>query len=273
MTKGETPLSVIILTWNSLRWLEPCLGSLLPQVPAGGEVIVIDNGSADGTLEELRSKYRRVRLVANRQNRGVARARNQGFLLARGEFLLLLDVDAVVGPDTLARLLQYARENPGVALVAPRLVGPDGKIQQSCRKYPTLVSKLQRVFRASADRSAPGHDEYDSFESWSEPTDVDYAIGACQLIRRRALAQVGPLDERIFYGPEDVDFCIRLRTAGWRVVTLPTVQVVHWEQRVTRWRFSRLTALHAYGLAYFFWKHRYLWSRSRVYRRLRRAAG
>jgi GT2 family glycosyltransferase len=242
-------------------------------VPADGEVILIDNGSSDGTLEELRSKYPQVRVVANRQNRGVARARNQGFLLAQGEFLLLLDVDAVVSPDSLAQLLQFARENRDVALVAPRLVSPDGMVQRSCRKYPTLASKLQRVLRTSASHRSPGHDEYEQFENWTEPTDVDYAIGACQLIRRQALAQVGPLDERIFYGPEDVDFCLRLRSVGWRVVMLPTVQVVHWEQRVTRWRFSRLTALHAYGLAYFFWKHRYLWSRTRVYRRLQRSTG
>lgn len=266
MISAGVRLSAVLLTWNSRKWLALCLSSLIDGMPADSEIVVIDNGSIDGTWEELRQRYPAVVAIKNERNRGVARARNQGIALSRGRFILFLDIDTVVNPGAIRKLLECAESNPGIGLVAPALVSSDGRLQPSCRRFPTFLSKIQRVI--GPRRDGRNEDEYAEMEDWAGPTEVDYAIGACQLIRRDAVEQVGLLDERIFYGPEDADYCLRLALAGWRIVCLPTATVVHWEQRLTRRRLTRVTWHHLFGLIYYFLKHRYIASREKIYRQI-----
>jgi GT2 family glycosyltransferase len=253
-------LSIIILTWNSRAMLEACLAAL-PAAIAGLaiETIVVDNGSRDGT-DELLTGRPEVLLIRNARNRGVAAGRNQGLRAARGEFVALLDVDTEPAPGAFAVLVEHLRAAPEVALVGPKLLGGDGGLQYSCRRFPTLVDKLLRRLPERWGRSVADDVE---LRWWDHASvrDVDYVIGACQVIRRTAFAEVGLLDERIFYGPEDVDLCLRLHRAGWRVQYVPHAVVVHLERRVTRKLLSALTARHIQGLGYYFWKHGYLLTR------------
>jgi GT2 family glycosyltransferase len=208
-----------------------------------------------------------MQLVVNRFNRGVAPGRNQGMRVTSGEYIILLDDDTVIQPGAFDRLLAYMEEHPTVGLCAPKLVNTDGQLQLTCRRFPTLGDKFARqVPLAFAQRICRKVEMVD----WAHDTvrDVDYVIGACQMLRRRALHEVGLLDERIFYGPEDVDLCLRLHQAGWRVVYHPDAMVVHKERRVARSMFSLLSWKHGWGLGYFFWKHGYLFSRRRVYARM-----
>lgn len=263
-------VSVIILTWNSEKHIAACLASLERGLNAfSSEVIVIDNGSRDQTRSVVREARPDVQLISNPQNRGVAPARNQGIRLAHGDYILILDDDTVVQPGALDCLIRYMEDQPETGLCGPKLVGADGELQFSCRRFPTLIDKLARrlPLPPAAVRKITRESE---MADWDHRTvrSVDYVIGACQIIRRRSLQEVGLFDERIFYGPEDVDMCLRLQQAGWSVVYNPNAVVMHKERRATRSVRSGLTWKHVWGLGYYFWKHRYLLSRKRLYSQL-----
>jgi N-acetylglucosaminyl-diphospho-decaprenol L-rhamnosyltransferase len=253
-------LSIVILTWNSRALLEACLAAL-PAATAtiATEVIVVDNGSRDDTAVVL-ARHPDVVTIRNATNRGVAPGRNQGLRAARGEFVALLDVDTVPAPGSFATLVARLRVARDVGLVGPKLVDPDGHLQYSCRRFPTLLDKVCRRLPASIGRRLVDDVELRWWDH-ARVRPVDYVIGACQVIRRAALDEVGLLDEHIFYGPEDVDFCLRMHRAGWGVEYVPEAVVMHLERRITRKLLSTLTARHVYGLGYFFWKHGYLLTR------------
>ncbi len=264
----QVTVSIIILTWNSEQQIGACLASLdrgLSEFPS--EVIVIDNGSQDQTCAVIREVLPDAQLLCNPENRGVAPARNQGIRLAQGKYVLILDDDTVVQPGALEILIRYMEDRPEVGLCGPKLTGADGKLQLSCRRFPTLIDKLARRLPAILGQEIARKAE---MADWDHRTirEVDYVIGACQVIRRRALQEVGLLDERIFYGPEDVDMCLRMQQAGWRVVYNPKAVIVHKERRMTRLLASGLVWKHIYGLGYYFWKHGYLLSRKRLYAQL-----
>lgn len=264
----EVHVSVVILTWNSERQIVACLASLaqgLCVCPA--EVIVVDNGSQDQTCAVVQNALPSVRLVRNAKNRGVASARNQGVRLARGQYIIVLDDDTIVQPGALDSLVCYMDAQPEVGLCGPKLTAADGSLQFSCRLFPTLADKLARRLPSAAAQKIVSASE---MADWDHNTarEVDYVIGACQVIRRRALHTVGMLDEYIFYGPEDVDLCLRLQQAGWRVVYVPDAVVVHQERRRTNSVWSGLTWKHMRSVGYFFWKHGYLLSRKKLYARI-----
>ncbi|MBI3796938.1 MAG: glycosyltransferase family 2 protein [Deltaproteobacteria bacterium] len=260
--------SVVILSWNSTIVLAPCLASLPQGFSTGAyEVIVVDNGSRGLTPAALLHAFPWVQLVVNRKNRGVAPARNQAIRLTQGEYIILLDDDTLVGPDAFTQLLAYMDTHPDIGLCGPKLVDLQGQLQLSCRFFPTLTDKLARCFPFAFARRLTRAVE---MADWDHKCarEVDYVIGACQVIRRTALAEVGLLDERIFYGPEDIDLCLRMRQAGWRVVYNPAAVVVHRERRVARSFLSRLGWKHLWGVLYYFCKHGYLFSCRRLYAHL-----
>lgn len=260
--------SIVILTWNSTDLLRGCLQSLvaaLTRYPY--EVIVVDNGSRGYTPASLRLEFPWMQLLVNRENRGVAPGRNQGICVAHGEYIILLDDDTVVDPDAFDRLISYLDTHPRVGLCAPKLVGDDGQLHLTCRYYPTLLDKLARQVPCARAQRLRRETELANWDHNSIRA-VDYVIGACQVVRREALIAVGLLDEKIFYGPEDVDFCLRLRQAGWQVIYNPEAVVIHKERRVARSFFSGLSWKHMWGISYYFWKHGYLLSRRKLYRRL-----
>jgi GT2 family glycosyltransferase len=264
-------LSIIILTWNSRDLCMACLGSL----HAAGwlersEVIVVDNGSVDGTAESIENRFPCVQLVRNSFNRGVAPARNQGIRRASGDAILLLDVDTIVAGGAIEAMLAALLE-PNVGIVGPRLTAPDGSIQYTCRRFPTLIGKIGRRVRIPLLEAAVRFEELRQWDHASR-RDVDYVIGACQLIRREVLERVGLLDERIFYGPEDVDFCLRAQLGGWLVTYEPMASFQHLERRVTaRHGLSILTIRHVWALIYFFLKYRYAFSSRRLHLRIDKA--
>jgi N-acetylglucosaminyl-diphospho-decaprenol L-rhamnosyltransferase len=260
--------SIVVLTWNSTDLLRGCLLSL-PQAitTCPYEVLVVDNGSRGYTPASLRFEFPWMQLLVNRDNRGVAPGRNQGIRVAQGEYIILLDDDTAVEPSAFDRLIAYMNTHPRVGLCAPKLTDLEGQLHLTCRFYPTLLDKLARQMPVAKVQQLRRETEMAEWDH-SSIRAVDYVIGACQVIRREALMTVGLLDEKIFYGPEDVDFCLRLRQAGWQVIYNPEAVVIHKERRVARSLFSGLSWKHLWGISYYFWKHRYLFSRQRLYRRL-----
>jgi len=253
-------VSVVIATWNMRDMLRDLLRSVKEKTQGVQyEIIVVNNASTDGTTEMIQSEFPDVKLVQNLRNEGVARARNTGFRIATGRYILLLDADTLLKEDTLGKLVRFADTHPDAGIVGCRLVFPDGNTQPSCRRYPTplalLMRRLARFRFARESRWLRSHEMGD----WDhgETRDVDYVIGACQLIRREALQQVGELDTAIFYGPEDVDFCIRMYRSGWRVYYYPDTSIIHYEQRMTKRKpLSRISFLHLKGIIHLFWKYR-----------------
>ena len=264
----QVTVSIVILTWNSEQQIEACLASLAQGLSAfPSEVIVIDNDSQDETRAVIKKTWSNVQLVCNTENRGVAPARNQGIRLARGEYVVILDDDTVVQPRALDCLIRYLGGQPEVGLCGPKLTDAHGNLHLSCGQFPTLINKLARCMPSIVARKVNHTVE---MADWDHRTirEVDYVIGACQVIRRRALHEVGLYDERIFYGPEDFDMCLRMRQTGWQVVYNPDAVVVHKERRASRSLKSPLLWKHVWGLGYFFYKHGYLLSRRRLYAQL-----
>lgn len=263
VTAAGSRLSVMILTWNSAGKIEPCLEALLQGTRVPDEIIVVENGSKDQTRAVLAMQFPFVRVIENTINLGVARARNQGLAAARGTYVLVLDDDATMQPEALAQLVAVLDANPTVALCGPQLLNTAHEPISANLTFPTLSHKIRRW----------GTVEQRNGSTWDNSIsgrmrEVDYVIGACQLIRRAALDEVGLYDEHIFYGPEDIDFCLRLRQAGWRITLQPAARVIHAEQRIARSIFSPIGRKHAAGLGHYFWKHRYGLSQSRLYKRL-----
>jgi len=273
-------LSILLLVWRDRALLRACLEAIAAaRDNLSLEIIIVENGITLQTEEYQLAETLRVsgdpqglsngtalpiQFIHNSTNRGIAPARNQGLRVARGRYLLLLDVDTRVAPDALANLVRFMDAHPDVGLAGARLQDAQGELQFTCRKLPTVWSKLLRriPLRWAQDALA---DEMLTAYDHRTPRDVDYVIGACQIIRHEAYMQVGALDEQFFYGPEDVDYCIRMWRRGWRVMYVPQAVVTHDEQRLTKQRvISRLSLIHAWSLAHYFWKYRYLFTPPRV---------
>ena len=196
------------------------------------------------------------------ENTGTTYSRNRGLRECSGNYILILDSDAYIGADALRGLRDYLAANPGTGIAAPKLLYESGNFQLSVDRFPTLLHKLARFMFLRKMESYSDNRE-------TEPRDVDYAISACWLIRRDAFDAAGLLDEQIFYSPEDVDYCLQMWEAGYRVTYVPSVSVVHAAQELSRgFRLSKFHFSHLGGL--FYRKHRYFWSLNGLYRRIGR---
>lgn len=252
-------VSVVLISWKMRSLLERMLRTLIHHSShLDMEVICIDNGSHDGTSEMVARDFPSVRLFCNPANRGVAPARNQGIKMARGRYIAILDADMELVEDALGPLVSFLDLHPEVGMVGCRLTFADGTTQLNAKRFPSLLALLARripLIRNLGGRKALNHHE---MSDWKRLTsaEVDYLIGACQVIRSTIFDQVGLLDEQIFYGPEDIDFCLRIRMAGWKIWWLHTVRIIHHEQRITKRNpLSRISIKHYKGLFYFFRKH------------------
>lgn len=264
-------LSAVILTYNSERHIGACLTALmaaLGNLPGPSEIFVVDNGSSDGTLGILEAFAPpdgvTVQPILLARNEGTTAARNRALRRSTGAYVLILDADAIVLADALGPLIAHLDGNPRAGLVAPRLTFPDGRAQLSVDRFPTIGRKAQRALflRALEEAERPA-------EAGAPPRPVDYAISAFWLLPRRTLDRVGLLDERYFYAPEDVDYCLAIWLTGLTVDYYPAVSAVHdAAERSRGWPFSRFALRHALGLMRYFLKWRYGLGRARLYRRI-----
>lgn len=217
-------VSAVVVTYDALPWIERCLDSV-----RGVETVVVDNGSADGTVERVRERFPEVTLV-EQGNRGLAAGWNAGLAAASSpRYYVLLNADAWLVGDALARLVAFADEHPRAAVVGPRLSNPDGSLQRSVRGFPTLwrLATEYLFLRKLAPRSRAFNAFYGAgFDHASERV-VESTMGSCMLVRRAALEDVGPFDADFFLFSEETDWCYRFRSAGWKVLFHPGAEVVH----------------------------------------------
>jgi GT2 family glycosyltransferase len=226
----ETGVSVITVNFNTGPALTTCVQSVLAST-VGVELILVDNGSTDGSIARLRSaigEEPRVRIVEIGQNLGFARANNRGLSLAGGSFVLFLNPDCVIEPETIERMRRAMEAEPEAGIGGGLLLNPDGTEQAGGRRrIPTPNLALGRAFGLSRFFGAEHDFILTGTPLPSGPIDVEAISGAFMFVRRAALAAVGPLDESYFLHCEDLDWCVRFRRAGWRVLFVPDARVVH----------------------------------------------
>jgi GT2 family glycosyltransferase len=225
------PLSIIIVNWNVRELLHRCLTSLATcDLQLATEVIVVDNASSDGSTEIVRREFPAVHVTANDTNLGFTVANNQGIRHSRGRYALLLNPDTVVVGDALTAMVAYLDTHPKVAALGPKLLNPDGSVQSSRRRFPTLATGLleSTVLQRWFPRSGVLSRYYVLDHSDDDTQEVDWVVGAAMAMRREAIDQVGLLDEEFFMYSEELDWCYRAKAAGWKVVYLPTAQIVHY---------------------------------------------
>ena len=222
-------LSIIVVSYNTRELLAACLRSLGPTVSrTAHETIVVDNASRDGSVEMVGREFPGALLIANTSNVGFARAANQGVRAAHGEFLALLNSDAEASPGSLDALVACLKSQRTVAAVGPRTLLPGGRVSNSCFRFPSLVrpylniQMLRLITRDYFSLSYPA-----ASAVLARGGEVDWLSGACLVLRRKALDQVGLLDERFFMYFEDTDLCRRLHRGGWSVWYFPGTQVLH----------------------------------------------
>ncbi|MFL5735655.1 MAG: glycosyltransferase family 2 protein [Chloroflexia bacterium] len=244
--QGAAPpdLSVVIVSWNVCELVLDCLEALQAPATAGElrlEVIVVDNASSDGTVEALRGRPG-VRVVEAGGNLGYGRANNLGFSLATGRHLLVLNPDTLPQPGCLAALVCCLESHPLVGMASPRLLNADGSVQAAAFRFPTLVMAALDLF--PLPRIVPGrlrqrlyasrvNGRYPQEVSATEPFMIDHPLGACMLVRRGVIEEVGGFDPAIHMYSEEVDLAMRLQRSGWERWQVPAARVVHLGGRST----------------------------------------
>ncbi len=261
-------VSVVIVNYNGGPLVEQGVRAALQStVPV--QIIVCDNGSTDGSLGLLRTLARDhppIRLIELGRNRGFTYATNAALRQAAGQYLLLLNPDCIVRPETLARMVMTLQDHPEAGMAGCLIRNPDGSEQVGCRRaVPTPWRSLVRV--GHLDRLNPNHPRLRTFLLNNEPlpekpVPVEAISGAFMLVRREAMEQVGLLDEGYFLHCEDLDWCMRLRREGWQVLFVPDVEVVHYKGGCSGGR-TLFVEWHKHkGMVRFyrkFFRHQYPW--------------
>lgn len=225
-------LSIIIVNWNVRDLLQRAITSVYASwsEQSGLEIIVVDNASRDDSVTMLRENFPEVIVIANTENRGFTGGNNQGLTAATGDFLLLLNPDTEIIDDALPRMVAYLQAYPDVGMVGPQLRNPDGSVQSSRRRFPPLpILFLESTW---LEKLTP-RKLLRYYYAQEQPDDaiqgVDWITGAAMLTRRETVAQVGGMDEGFFMYSEELDWCRRIREAGWRVVYFPEARIIHHE--------------------------------------------
>ena len=231
-------LSIIIVNYNVRQFLDNALSSVKRALEGiGGEVFVVDNASDDGSAEMVRTKYPGVRLIAGKENVGFARANNIALREAQGEYLLLLNPDTIVQEDTFQVMLDFFGSHPEAGLAGCRVLNPDGSFQLPCRRsFPTPWVAFSKTFGLSAlfPRSRWFGRYNLTYRSPEETCEVDAVSGSFMMFRRSAYDRIGGLDEMFFMYGEDLDYCYRVRKAGYRVFYVHSTSIIHYKGESTR---------------------------------------
>jgi GT2 family glycosyltransferase len=223
-------VSIIIVSWNAKKYLLNCLNSLIQrQKEYSQELIVVDNASSDGSAELVEKDFPQVKLIRNEENLGFAKANNIGIRASTGRYICLINSDVVVLDNCVKLMIEFMDQHLKAGMGGPRVLNPDRTLQVSCRHFPSIWNNLcqaialNKVFPKSVFFSEPFMNcwNHDSVRS------VDVLTGCFWLVRRKALDDVGLLDEDFFFYGEDIDWCKRFNDTGWEVRFYPAAEAIH----------------------------------------------
>lgn len=197
----------------------------------------MDNNSRDDSVEQIRKQFSQVQLICNQDNVGFSRANNQAMRLARGRYVLLLNSDTIIQPNTLATMISFMDEYPTVGVSGCKLVLPDGSLDKACRRgFPTPSASFYYAFGIS--KLFPNIPKFNQYQlGYLDPDlayPVDCLVGAFMFVRRMTIDQVGMLDEEFFMYGEDIDWCYRIKQAGWINYYYPLTQIIHYKGASSR---------------------------------------
>jgi GT2 family glycosyltransferase len=250
-------LSIVVVSYNTRDLTLTALASAFRSVEASNlvyQVLVVDNASPDGSADAVRQAFPQVTLIANDENRGFAAASNQGLTASAGRHVVLLNPDTEVLDDALAQLVRFLDACPTAGACGPSLQYPDGGFQHNAFRFPGLAQTFLdffplhwRIMESRLNGRYPRR-LYDR----GQPFPIDHPLGACLMVRRAAIDQVGPLDEGYFMYSEEIDWCRRMKRAGWGITCVPEARVVHHAGQATRqFRDAMFVALWRSRLRYF----------------------
>jgi len=220
-------ISVIIVNYNTKNLLRNCLHSVYETVKnISFEILVVENASQDGSPAMLREEFPQVQVIENSQNRGFAAANNQALALMKGRYALLLNTDTVLKEKAVYELFSFMETHPGVAMASGQLLNADGSKQNSIANFPSLwtllfnVPLLEMIFPQKYPSKRYLH---------KDPIEIDSGIGACLLVRRKAIEEVGLFDERYFFFFEETDWALQMKKAGWKIFHVPSAYIYHFQ--------------------------------------------
>lgn len=251
-------VSIIIVNWNTKELLLDCLSSVTHTTADSRiETIVVDNGSHDGSPQEVRKQFPQVTLIQNAENRGFARANNQALARVAGRYALFLNSDAQLTEEALTNLVTFMDTTPGAGIAACQYLNQDGSKQNSFDNFPTLATEL--LNKTALKTLFP--EKYPSKKrEYANPLEVDSVIGACMIVRAEAIKQVGTLDEDYFFFIEETDWCFRMKQAGWKIYHLPHIKIYHLQGQSKEKNPSKAWIEYYRSVYIFFKKHRSMFS-------------
>ena len=223
-------VSVVIVSYNTRDILRNCLDALFEH--GGGvemEVFVVDNNSHDGSADMVKTDFPSVFVIANNQNLGFAAANNQAFVLAKGNYIILLNPDAYIRPLSIQNCIKFMDETPKCGLCGGKIISPAGTIEPSARRFPTALSKFLALsgLRGKFPQSRLlNYYEFGGF-AYTKPLEVDWVPGTFTIVRKKMLDEIGYFDERFYIYYEETDLCMRAKKAGWTIYFIPDAEVMH----------------------------------------------
>lgn len=252
-------LSIIIVSLETKKLLRQCLNGIYRYPPSSlFEIIVVDNGSTDGTSAMVRHEFRDVRLFTLPKNIGYAKGSNIAINEARGDFLLLMNADIAVLPESFNRLYEFMAVKPKAGMAGPQLLNPDKTIQNSAFRWYNLLTPFCR--RTFLKYTNWGRRELKRFlmQDWDHTSErqVNWLMSSCVMVRRQSLKEVGLFDERYFVYLADTDLCRRFWLKNWQVVYAPTVVFIHLHHRQSAEELQ-LTFVHFKDWLRYIWKWRW----------------
>lgn len=251
-------VSVIVVNWNTRDILHDCLASVYSTTKnITFEVIVVDNASSDGSVDMIKSKFPNVMLIENVENHGFAAANNQGISIARGRFLLLLNSDTVILDNAIAKTVSFADTNPETAVIGCRVLNPDRTLQPTGFMFPSLLNMLLSttyVYKLFPKNRFFGRERM-TWWNRDDVRDVDVVTGCYMLVRKKAIEEIGLLDECFFVYGEETDWCYRFRQAGWKILFTPGAEIVHLGGQSSKQMASQMTLQVRGSILQFMHKH------------------
>jgi len=246
-------LSIIILNYKMRGLVKNCLKAILEsEIKVQYELIVVDNNSGDGVEEMIKERFPQVKFIQTNANLGMGGGNNAGIREAQGKYVLILNPDIFVFPNSLQRMIDFAKTREDIGALAPRLLNPDKSFQETCYRWHKIYTPIFR--RTFFGRLGFGKKELRRFlmSDWDHGStrEVDWIQGSCLLIPKNVLDQVGLFDERFFMYFEDTDLCRRIQNAGYKNIYLAEAEVVHLHRRqsadggLLKVIFNRLTRIH-----------------------------
>lgn len=271
----KSRIGFVILTWNSQNVIGNCLKSIMSLKKIEPKVVVIDNGSKDLTCSIIDEYIIRnpdnIKIIKHNGNKGTTFPRNEGIKeleYQKLNYFCILDSDTIINESAFLKLIYELETHKEYGMIGPKLISSAGVVQMSARAFPTLLEKVYKAIPIeSLQKKGEKMEMQNAPKEAQDSYPVDYLMSACWLIKKEVIEKVGLLDEKIFYAPEDAEYCIRVWKKGYKVAYCPNVSIIHEWQRLSKKKFiSKINLEHVKGLVYMFIKHRYLFTTAKLKR-------